>query len=111
VKDQEIVDRGTRVTDRLGKSIRGLHGKPRAKQSGIKRGVATCDRARRGMPDHLADAKIFKKIAGAVFRHRRSISLLWHRGFAFHSPVEAFGKAARRVAGGMSCGRAVFTHA
>src|SRR5208282_2314163 len=73
VKDKEIVDGRARVTDRLGKSVRGLHRKARAEQAGIERDVAGRDRARRGVTDHLANAEIFEKIAGTVLRHRQNL--------------------------------------
>ena len=69
VEDEEIVDRRARIADRLGEGVGGLHREARAEQAGIERDVAGRHRARRGVADHLADAEILEKIAGAVLRH------------------------------------------
>ena len=69
VKHEQIVDRRARIADGFGERIRRLHREARAEQAGIERGIAGGERARRGVADHLADAEIFEKIAGAVLRH------------------------------------------
>ncbi len=69
VKHEEIVDRGARIADRLGEFVRRLHRETAAEQPGIERDIADGDGARRGVTDHLADAEIFKIIAGTCLPH------------------------------------------
>ena len=69
VKDQQIVDRRARIADRLGELVRRLHREARPEHAVIERDIAGGDGARRRVPDHLADAEIFEKIAGAGLRH------------------------------------------
>ncbi len=95
VEHQQIVDRRARIADRFGERVRRLHREPRAEQAGVKRDVADRDGARRGVADHLADAEIFKTIAGAGLCHffdRPCLSGARPPG-AFHTPHAATGKA------------------
>src|ERR1700685_3536581 len=75
MEDQQIVDRRPRITESLGEGVRPRHGEPPAEQSGIERDVAGGDRARGGVADDLADAEIFKKIAGTIFRHGNTFTV------------------------------------
>src|SRR5208337_2809002 len=69
VEYEQIVDRRARIADRFGERVRRLHREPRAEQAGVNRDIADRDGARRGVADHLADAEIFKAIAGAGLCH------------------------------------------
>src|SRR5215471_6411202 len=83
MKNEQVIERRARITDRPRKRIGGLHRKARPEQSGIKRRVAGGQRARGGVPDDLPDAEILKKIAGTVLGH--GFSLIWlSHGFGFN---------------------------
>src|SRR5438876_570418 len=69
VEDEEIIDRRARIADRTREDIRGLHGKTRTEQAIVERDVPDRDGARNGMLDHLADVKVFEKVAVAGLRH------------------------------------------
>ena len=68
VKDQEVVDRRSRIAEAGGKSVRRLHRETRAEQAIIERDVAERDGARRGVADHLAELEVLEEIAGIGFR-------------------------------------------
>ena len=67
VEDEQIIDRRARIADRARESVRRLDRKARTEQPVVDRDVAHGDRARRRVPDHLADAEILEEIAGTVF--------------------------------------------
>ena len=69
VEHQKIVDRRARIADRLGERVGRLHGEARPEQAVVERDIASSDRARRGVTDHLADAEILEAIAGTGLRH------------------------------------------
>src|SRR6266511_1808530 len=69
VKNEQVIDRRERIADRAREGIGGLDRKTRAEQTIVERHVSHGDRARRGMPDDLADAEIFEEIAGTGLRH------------------------------------------
>ena len=64
VEDQQIVDRRTRIPDRLGEGVGRVNGKAHAVQRRVQGDVAGGDGARRGMDDLLADPKVFEVVAG-----------------------------------------------
>src|SRR5207247_10301869 len=69
VEDEEIIDRRARIADRTRENIRGLHGKTRTEQAIVERDVPDRDGARNALLDHLADVKVFEKVAVAALRH------------------------------------------
>ncbi len=69
VEYEQVVDRRTRITDRLGKLVRRLHCEAWPEQAVVKGDIAGGHRSRGGVTDHLADAEILKAIAGTGFRH------------------------------------------
>src|SRR5260370_180815 len=69
VEDEEIIDRRAWIADRAREDIRGLHGKTRTEEAIVERDVPDRDGARNGVLDHLADVKVFEKVAVAGLRH------------------------------------------
>ena len=69
VKDEEVVHGRTRIADRPREHVRRLHREAGAEQAIVERHVAHGDGARGRMLDDLADAEVFKEIAGARLRH------------------------------------------
>jgi hypothetical protein len=74
VENQEIVERRLAIADGGGENRRRLHGKARSEQSEVERSIACRHRARGGVADDLAEAKVLEEIAGIGLGHMKIAS-------------------------------------
>ena len=69
VEDEPVVEGASRVPDRLGEGIRGLHREARAVERGVERGVARRDGARGCVANRLAEPEVLEE-APRIGLHR-----------------------------------------
>ena len=94
MEDEQIVDRRARIADRLGEGVGGLHGEARAIERLVERDIAGRHRARRRVPDDLAEPEILEEVAG---------SRLWHACF---QPCEFAILSIELIGGALTCASA-----